>query len=464
MDYKQFLENKKIIAHSQGIDIDRQKLHKMLFDFQKDLVWWALKKGRAALFTMTGTGKTLMQCEWAKQIHNQTGGDVLILAPLAVSSQTVREAKKIDLDINLCRSQKDVKTGINITNYEILHKFTPEKFEGIVLDESSILKAYDGKTRTEIIEAFKNTPFRLACTATPAPNDYMELGNHSEFLGVMNRTEMLSMFFVHDGGDTSKWRLKGHAENKFWEWVASWAAVLSRPSDIGYDDGLFELPPLHIHEEVIKAEKPAEGMLFPVAAKTLQERRNARKSTIKERVERCAEIVNSTDEPFLVWCDLNAESEALVKAIPGAVEVKGSDSNEHKEKAMTDFSEGNIRVLVTKPSIAGFGMNWQHCRNMAFVGLSDSFEQYFQAVRRCWRFGQKNPVNVYIIISELEGEVKKNIERKEQDATRMINEMVQYTKEITKRNIRSTTREITEYNPSLKIRIPEWLRSDKFAS
>lgn len=332
-----------------------------------------------------------------------------------------------------------------------------------MLDESSILKAYDGKTRTEIIESFKHTPYRLACTATPAPNDFMELGNHAEFLGIMSRSEMLSMFFVHDGGDTSKWRLKGHAESKFWEWVASWAVVLNKPSDLGYDDGEFILPPLNIHEMKIYSDLPTEGRLFAIEAQTLQERQRARRDTTQDRVDMCAEIVNGFNEPVLAWCDLNVESDLLKKAINGAVEVKGSDSNKHKEDSMIGFSNGDIRVLVTKPSIAGYGMNWQHCSKMAFVGLSDSFEAYFQAVRRCWRFGQTKPVDVFVITSDLEGAVVANIKRKEKDAAKLQEEMVKFTRDIMRKNIRQTSREITEYEPSKEMIIPEWLRSEKIA-
>lgn len=460
MRYRDFLEQKKFTVKPSGIDVEN--IHPLLFDFQRDLVRWALKKGKAALFTMTGTGKTLMQCEWAR--HVSKFGDVLILAPLAVSRQTVKEARKISMDITLCRSQQDVKPGVNITNCEMLHKFEPEKFAGIVLDESSILKSYDGKTRTQIIDSFIATPFKLACTATPAPNDFMELGNHAEFLGVMSRAEMLAMFFVHDSGDTQKWRLKGHAESKFWEWVASWASVLSRPSDLGYDDGAFNLPPLRVHEIVVPAEEPIEGMLFAVEATTLQERQSARRTSTERRVEKCAELVNGSDKPFLVWCGLNAESEALKKSINGAVEVKGSDSSEHKETALMGFSEGDISTLVTKPSIAGFGLNWQHCNQMAFVGLSDSFEQYFQAVRRCWRFGQTEPVDVYVIIAETEGAVVKNIKRKEEDAQKMLDAMVAHTKEITKKNIKSTTKDVTEYEAGEPMEIPIWLGGERIAS
>jgi hypothetical protein len=459
MNYLDFIEKKKLFVQPAGFETSG--IHDLLFLFQRDIVRWALKKGKAAIFAGTGLGKTLMQAEWAKQVQAYTNRNVLILAPLAVASQTVREGLKIDLNINLARQQSDIKPGINITNYEMLHKFDPQEFSGIVLDESSVLKSFDSKTRTEIIEYFGNTPYRLACTATPAPNDFMELGNHSEFLGVMSRSEMLSMFFVHDGGETQKWRLKGHAEAKFWEWVSSWAVLIRKPSDLGYEDEGYNLPPLNIIDHVVTVERALEGDLFKEEAKTLQERQRARRESIEERVARCVEIANSTDRPFLVWCDLNKESEMLTKAIHGAVEVKGSDKPEHKIKAMLDFADGNIRVLVTKPSICGFGMNWQHCADMAFVGITDSFEQIFQSVRRCYRFGQENEVNAHMIVSDLEGAVSQNIKRKERDFELMAEEMLKHTRNITSANVSATVKDKSEYTPRFEMKIPDWLRSEQ---
>lgn len=435
-----------------GFSIDRDTLHPSLFDFQKDIVRWALRRGRAAIFAGTGLGKTRMQTEWAMHVHKLSGGDVLMLAPLAVAAQTVREAAELGYEITICRSQDDVRPGLNITNYEMLHNFEPVFFEGVVLDESSILKSFTGKIRTQLIEMFASTPYRLACTATPAPNDFMELGNHAEFLGVMSRTEMLSTYFVHDGGETQKWRLKGHAEDAFWRWVASWGVMLEKPSDLGYSDDGYILPPLNVQDVVI--EVPGE------MAKTLSQRQRARKETVTERVAAAAEIANSTDRPFLVWCDLNSESEMLAAAIPGAVEIRGSDKPAFKEQAMLDFAAGKIRVLVTKPSIAGFGMNWQHCADMAFVGLSDSFEQVFQAIRRCYRFGQTRPVNVYMITSSREGATADNIKRKEADFRKMVAEMVQYTKDITSESIRQAERDVADYRPARPLIIPSWLRSE----
>lgn len=460
MSYQKFLECKKIKHIQSGFDIDRKELSPMLFDYQKDLVKWALKQGKAALFTMTGTGKTLMQVEFAKQVQIKTGGNILILAPLAVSAQTIREAQKIGVDISYAKKQAEVKPGITISNYERIEGFTATEFSGIVLDESSILKSFDSSTRNMIIENFKYTPYKLACTATPAPNDFMELGNHAEFLDVLSRTEMLSMFFVHDGGDTSKWRLKGHAVIKFWEWCASWAAILSKPSDLGYSNNGFDLPELRTHEIVTPSEAPPD-MLFAFEAQTLEDRRLGRKSSFKGRVQKCADIVNNSPDKFLVWCDLNIESESLRKSILDCVEVKGSDSPEHKEKSMLDFAAGRIKCLVSKPSICGFGMNFQVCHKMAFVGLSDSFEQYFQAVRRCWRFGQKKPVDVYVITSEAEGAVVKNIKRKEAEAMVMINSMVEHTRHFVMENISHGVKLDKTYHPSENMIIPAWLKSEQ---
>lgn len=438
-DYAKFLEAKRITAPPTGL-VDVPELSAHLFDFQRDIVTWALKRGRAAIFADCGMGKTPMQLEWAKHIP----GDVLILAPLAVASQTTREGAKFGVNVTLCRTQSDVRPGVNIANYEMLEHFDAGSFTGIVLDESSILKSYDGRTRTQIISAFHRTPYRLACTATPAPNDYMELGNHAEFLGIMSRVEMLATFFVHDGGETQKWRLKGHAESEFWKWMASWSVMIRRPSDLGYDDGDFVLPPLDAREIIVKVDQPSQGFLFAVEAQTLQERIAARRDTLEDRVSVCAGLVNASEGPFLVWCNLNSESEALAKSILGAVEVRGSDSPEKKERAMADFSEGLLRVLVTKSSIAGFGMNWQHCNQMAFVGLSDSWEQYYQAVRRCWRFGQTKPVKAYLIAAETEGAVLANIKRKEADAEAMAENMVSHMRELNQKEIHGGSTRMTD--------------------
>lgn len=443
-DYSTFLAQKRIQHIPSGFIVERDTLNPALFDFQRDIVAWSLQRGRAAIFADCGLGKTLMQLVWAEHVARRTGGNVLILAPLAVAQQTAREGERFGIGVTVCRSQSDIQVGINVTNYEMLHRFDAASFAGVVLDESSILKSYDGKTRTQIIEAFKSTPYKLAATATPAPNDHMELGNHAEFLGVMSRTEMLSMFFVHDGGDTSVWRLKGHAESEFWAWTCSWAVMLRTPADLGYSDDGFTLPPLTVHQHSVESGTP-EGYLFPVEALTLVERRAARKASMSQRVEACAALAAASDEPWLIWCDLNAEGDALEKLIPGAVQVSGSDSPEHKSQAMLAFAAGEIRVLVSKPSICGFGMNWQHCPNEAFVGLSDSYEQYYQAVRRVYRFGQLQPVHVHLFTSDAEGAVLTNIQRKEQEARRMAEEMVKQMRDLNSAALHGNERHTMEY-------------------
>lgn len=450
MNYAKFLETKRFVLESSGFDIDKKELHSMMYDFQKDIVRWALAKGRACIFADCGLGKTLMQLEWAYHVHKNTGGNVLILAPLSVCEQTKREGELFGYSVTICESQNDVQNGINITNYEKLDKFIAKEFVGIVLDESSILKSFTGKVRTSIIDNFEQTPYKLACTATPAPNDYMELGNHSEFCGVMRRSEMLAMFFVHDGGETSKWRLKGHAEDVFWQWMASWAVFVDNPNNLGYDISGYDLPNLNIIEIIVDGNQPTTDSL------TLTERRQARKDSLESRCEKAADLVNSSDEQWLVWCDLNDESHKLHELINESVEVQGSDKDTHKSKSMLEFSKGNIKCLVTKPKIAGFGMNWQNCHNMIFTGLSDSYEQYYQALRRCWRFGQTEQVNVYIIISAKEGCVKENIERKQKDFLKMQSEMTELTKEITKKELKSTCRISTPYEPREQMKLPNW--------
>ena len=450
MDYKSFLEKKTIVSKDTGFTVNRKDLNNNLFEYQKDIVIWALKKGKSAIFADCGLGKSLMQLEWAEKVHEETNGSILILAPLAVTEQTYREGIKFGINSKVVECQEDIINGINITNYEKLDKFNTSTFEGIVLDESGILKSFTGKVRNQIIENFKNTPYKLACTATPAPNDYMELGNHSEFLGVMTRSEMLAMYFVHDGGNTSKWRLKGHATDVFWQWMSSWAVVITNPRDLDYEVEGYDLPKLNIHEIIVDGDKPIVETL------TLTQRRQARKESLEERCKAAADLVNNSNENWLVWCNLNDESKLLHELINESVEVKGSDKAKHKTDSSISFANGDIKCLVSKPLIFGMGLNFQSCHNMIFVGLSDSYEQYYQAVRRCWRFGQEHEVNVYIVISAKEGCVKENIERKQEDANTMQQEMLKHTKEITKENIKATCRISTPYNNNLKMILPVW--------
>lgn len=461
--YEDFIKSKEFKIINKSIDIQREDLNKNLFEYQKDLVYLALKKGKFALFAMTGTGKTAMQCEWANQVNIHTNKPVLILCPLSVANQTVNEARNIlDLEVKLCECQEDIRSGVNITNYEKLHKFDLSIFSGVVLDESSILKGFTSSTTETLISEFEFTPYKLACTATPAPNDYMELGNHCQFLNIMQRHEMLATFFVHDGGETAKWRLKGHARDKFWEWVSNWAVLFTKPSDIGYDeeeDIKYSLPNKFLFDHVVKSPA-SDGSLFGVNAETLNERRKARRDTLQERCELVANIVNNSDDIWIVWCDLNAENDLLKKLINDSVAVKGADKDNHKINSAEDFKKNKIKALITKPSMFGFGQNWQNCNNMIFTGLSDSFEQVFQAERRCYRFGQKNDVNVHIVISEAEGNVKKNQIRKEKQFLQMIDELVVFSKKFTLKEIKSISSEKDEYSPQINIIIPKFLKME----
>ena len=443
MEYKEFLKSKLLKVEPSGFSVDDSDINPILFQFQRDIVKWACKRGKAAVFADCGLGKTFMQLEWARLVHAHTGRDVLILAPLAVSSQTVREGQKLGIEVTHCREQSDIRPGLNITNYERLEKFDPSMFAGVVLDESSILKDFSGKIRNSIIERFIETPYKLACTATPAPNDYMELGNHAEFLNIMSRSEMLAMFFIHDGADTAKWRLKGHVQdNVFWRWLCEWAVMMSKPSDLGYDDNGFILPELKFCEHIIESENTGD-MLFVQEASGLMDRRRARKESLDERVKVTCEIVQ--DGSWLVWCDLNEESTKLATGIKESVEVKGSDSVEHKESSLLGFADGSITRLVSKASIAGHGMNFQVCHNMIFVGLSDSYEAMYQAIRRCWRFGQTKPVTVHIVLSEREGSILHNIKRKEKDFQEMIENMIKHTASISSGEIRRNDRVRADY-------------------
>jgi hypothetical protein len=457
-DYKKFLETKQIIDQKSGFEISIDKLNPMLFDWQKVIVQWALARGRAALFEDCGLGKTPQQLEWAHQIFKKEKEPVLILAPLAVSNQTKGEGEKFNIPVNICVSDADVINGINITNYEKIHKFDPSKFIGIIADESSILKNFAGSTRNEIIDMFGKTKYRLACTATPAPNDYIELGNHAEFLGIMSRSEMLATFFINDTGDTGTWRMKGHVrDNIFWKWLASWSIMITKPSDIGFENGDFILPEIKYHQHIIPTKTKPKFGFFPEIARTMDERRNVRRDTVEIRCKAAANLINSTDDRWVAWCNLNPESETLTKLINGSLEVAGKHDDETKTKRMLDFAQGNLKRIVTKPKIAGLGMNWQICNKAAFVGLSDSWEQFYQACRRIWRFGQKLPVDIYIFIEEREGAVLKNIQRKEEKAKAMIEAMVIHMKEITKQELECSKRTMIEYNPDKEMRLPEWI-------
>lgn len=445
MIYQKFLADKKATVKSTGFDFTAEKLNRKLFPFQRAIISWALKRGRAGIFLDTGLGKTAIQLEWSNRVYKKTGENILIFAPLCVSQQTVKEGKKFEIDVKYCRNQGECVDGISITNYENFDNFDMGAWKGIVLDESSIIKHVASKTRTKIIENCSKIPYKLSCTATPSPNDYMELGNQSEFLGIMSATEMLATYFTHDGGQTSKWRLKGHAQDIFWRWVATWAVCIQTPADLGYSNDGYILPELRVKKITVESDICRDGELFPVPAQSLQERQAAKRETITERVQAVNKIINTSGDQYIIWCHLNNESDELVKIIPDSDDVRGADKLEEKEKKLIAFANGELKNLITKPSIAGHGLNWQHCHNVIFVGLNDSWEQYYQAVRRCWRYGQKKQVNVWIVSSSLEGEVLRNIEEKEKKHIEMMRGIVKIMEAEMKKNISGATLETMDY-------------------
>ena len=430
--YSEFLSRKALTHQPSGL-ADDVVLSDKLKPFQGHVTRWALQQGRAAVFADCGLGKSWMALEWARSVVEHTGRPVLILTPLAVAAQFIREGQKLGVDVAsafLGTSDREWWCpGVWVANYESLHKLDRliPQLGGVVLDESSILKNFTGKTRNALIETFKPVPYRLACTATPSPNDPVELGNHAEFLGVMRHIDMLNRFFEHDAGDTGSWILKGHGRRPFWRWVSSWAMCLRKPSDIGFSDEGYDLPPLEMHEHVVDVDQHMArqaGMLFAFEASTLSEQREVRRASIEERVAKAAQLTRN-DEQWLVWAGLNDESTALVKAIPGAVEVTGSDTAEAKEQRVLDFIDGRIRVLVSKVSIVGFGVNLQCCARQAFVGADHSFEALYQAVRRSWRFGQTRPVHAHLIRTSADGAIVENMRRKKDEFERLHRELAE---------------------------------------
>ena len=456
MSYLDFIDSKSFRLEPTGFDVPEKDMNEKLFPFQKAIVRWALKRGRSAIFADTGLGKAFMELEWAWQVFQRTGNRVLILTPLCVAEQLVMEANKFGYAVQHVRDfKKDGSTGLFITNYEMLEKFEDGirsgYFDGIVLDESSIIKHKDSKTRNQIISVCRDIPYKLSATATPSPNDYMELGNQAEFLGVMSMYEMLSMFFIHDSGETSKWRLKGHGEKKFWEWLATWAVAFKKPSDLGFSDEGYILPKLKIEEVIVPSKHRISDNT------TLSGRNEARRLSIDERVHYAAEIMNADKNQWIAWCNLNDESAKLTAAINGSVEVVGSFPLEKKVRNIESFASGESRVIVSKPSITGFGLNWQHCYKMVFVGLNDSYEQLYQSVRRCYRFGQKKSVTAYLITSQLEGAVRENILEKEKRAEAMSQAMVGHMRELLRKEIFSLKTEKTEYLASKEFQCPPWV-------
>ena len=462
--YEEFLAVKAVSAPPCGFE-PSGSMPKAIKPFQRDIVNWACRRGRAAIFAATGLGKTLQELAWGSQVVRHTQGQVLLFTPLAVAEQTVQEAKKFGVKgVAYAADKSAIKTPIVVTNYDRRDKFDLSEFAGVICDESGILKDHASKTRMELTEACRDIPHLLCGSATPAPNDWTELGQHSEFLGVMSAKEMLAMFFVHDGAVRANdaeedWRLKGHAQEEFWRWVASWAVMIRHPRELGYEEPGYDLPPLHMEQVTVKIDwTPRDGMLFAKEAATLQERIGARRDSIEDRVAAAAEIVaRKPNEPWLVWCNLNAEADLLVKAIPGAVNVEGSDSADFKIKNLLGFCNNQPRILVSKPKIAARGMNYQHCCNAVFVGLSDSFEQLFQAVRRCWRFGQERPVTAYLIASELEGAVVANLQKKERKYEAMADAMAAHMKDLTRNAVRGGRVVTAKYEPKQRMELPSWL-------
>ena len=455
-DYLKFLDRKTQGGADSGFD--PIWMPDFLFDFQASMVEWAVRKGRSAIFEDCGLGKTPQGLVVASNFSRKTRKPVLYLTPLAVGPQTIREAEKFGIQARLCRDGV-VKPGdhIVVANYERLHYFNPDDFGGVVCDESSILKSFAGQRRGEITAFMRKVPYRLLQTATAAPNDYIELGTSSEALGYMGHMDMLNRFFKNDlnnsaqgrmRGEVIKWRLKGHAELPFWRWVCSWARAIRRPSDLGFDDQAFTLPALREVEHLVDSSSLADGMLFALPAVGLKEQREERRRTVQERCERVALLVNHTGQPALVWCHMNDEGDMLEKMIPDAVQVSGADSDERKEDRLTAFADGKARVLITKPKIGAWGLNYQHCNHVTFFP-SHSFEQYYQAVRRCWRFGQKRPVTVDIVTTEGERGVMRNLQRKAEQADAMFSRLVaEMNQALAIDRINNMTK---------KIEVPSWL-------
>lgn len=456
MQYSDFIVTKSQQHMDAGFEANESLFPTAIFPHQSACVKYACKRGRAGLFLDTGLGKTITQLTWAHQVLNHTNQSVLVLAPLAVASQTEREGAKFGIKAKQVSNQSEITdSGIYVTNYEKLSHFDADKFSGIVLDESSILKGMMGKVRQQITDFASVIPYRLSCTATPSPNDFMEIGTQSEFLGVMTQIEMLAMYFIHDGGDTAKWRLKGHGRAKFFEWMATWSIFLTSPSDIGFDGSSYVLPSLYLHQHTVETEP--EDSLFVEPAQGLLERNRARKESVYDRCKKAADIVNAIDDPIMVWCNLNDESALLKQLINESVDVKGSDSPEHKTRSMLDFADGKIKCLISKPSIAGFGMNFQSSHHAVFVGLSDSWESYYQAIRRQWRFGQKNDVYVHVIAADTEGAVVDNIRRKDDQHKQMMASMMAIMKQYIEREVFGARLNKTEYDPQVEMTIPYWI-------
>ncbi len=454
MDYQQFISKKSVRHRPAGFAPG--PVNDILFDWQQHTVKTCIERGSSAIFAECGLGKTFMQLEFGRQVNEHASAPVMILAPLGVAHQTVREGAKLGLDVTYCRDQADVTNGINVTNYERLQKFDFSIFAGVIPDESSILKSYAGTTKRRLVEIFKYTPYKCCCTATPSPNDHMEILNQAAFLGVMEANEALSIWFINDTTQMGTYRLKKHAVNDFWEWVCSWAVCITKPSDLGdYSDDGFILPPLNEQLHTVAVDATPSTGLFHLPDLSATGFHKEKRRTAPARARLTAEIVSGISGPVMVWCDTNYEADLLRDLIPTAVEVRGQDKPETKERATLDFLDGNIRVLIAKPEMFGYGLNFQHCADTVFCGLDFSFESYYQAVRRFWRFGQPNPVNVHVVLGEGERQILEVVQRKRADHEEMQRQMSAAVRRI---QAGQQTR-LQIYNPTKRMVLPQWLRS-----
>lgn len=457
--YQAFLDSKRVFAPACGFDVSDSGLNPMMEPFQRDITRWALKRGKAAVFAHTGLGKGFIQLEWCRMVSQKTKRRVLLLAPLAVAEQFRGESAKFGIPVTVCESFDDANQGINITNYDRLDKFPLEHFAGVALDESSCIKDWTSQTAKDLINGLKDTPYKLCSTATPSPNDHAELGTHAELLDVMTRAQMLAMYFEHDGGETSKWKLKGHGKKPFWKFVASWAVCLLKPSDLGYPDDKFILPKLNIIEHIVAVDQSiaTEGMLFRCPDLSATGLHKEMRLTAGARAAKVAELVNAEpDEPWLIWANTEYEAKEIRALLPNVVEVRGPDPRDKKVKALMGFASRDFDQMLSKVSIAGWGMNYQHCARMVFCGLSYSFEGMFQGIRRSWRFGQKREVNAHVVIAETEGPVLATIKRKEAQYEELQSEMNEAMREeqLAQRAPKH------KYEHIKRMKVPEWLKSE----
>ncbi len=463
LDYAAFLASKRRRPPSSGIACDPGDLDERLFGFQRHIVAWAVRRGRAAIWADTGLGKSRQQVAWADIVTRHSGGRALILAPLAVAEQTVREAAAIDVPVTYVRDQAEADTAgrIVITNYDRLHKFDPTAFTAVVLDESSILKAFSGTIKKALVKSFAATPYRLACSATPAPNDLEELCNHADFLGVMSPNEMRTTFFIADSrGEFMKYRIKGHAKSAFFDWLATWAIACRTPADLGFDAAGYDLPPLEIVDHFVPTGWTADGELFTTQLAGITQRTQVRRDTLESRVKTSVELIGSEpDQQWIAWCGLNDEANAIAAAVPDAVNVQGSDSAEDKAARLLDFAEGRTRVLISKAKIAGYGLNLQRCARMVFCGLSDSYEQYYQAIRRCYRFGQTRAVQAHIVLADVEHVIADNVRAKERMARDITTGLVAAISAENRRELFAGTSKGDDFEPRRPLTIPDWLQT-----